>query len=146
MQEQDYNRVLKTAGLKVTLPRIKVLQVLHGSDKKHLSAEEIYKALLEAEEDVGLATVYRVLTQLENAKLIERHNFDGGYAVFEINKKGHHDHIVCLKCGHVTEFYDETIEQQQEYLAKHHGFRLIHHTHAIYGECMDTNCKYQVKS
>ena len=143
MPEQDYNQTLKNAGLKVTLPRINVLQILHGSDKKHLSAEEIYKALLEAEHDVGLATVYRVLTQLEHAELIERHNFDGGYAVFEISKKGHHDHIVCLKCGHVTEFYDESIEQRQEQLAKQHGFHLVHHTHAIYGECLNKNCKHR---
>ena len=145
MPEPDYNQDLKRVGLKITPPRIRVLRILHSADKKHLSAEAIYKALLEAKEDISLATVYRVLTQLENAGLIERHSFDGGYAVFEVSKQGHHDHIVCLKCGHVTEFCDTAIETRQEEVAKHHGFNMAYHTHAIYGECLTKHCKYQSK-
>ena len=146
MHKRDYNQDLREAGLKVTLPRIKILQMLNVSAKKHLSAEEIYKTLIEKKDDISLATVYRVLTQFENAGLVERHNFDGGYAVFEINKQGHHDHMVCLQCGHVSEFYDETIEKRQEKLAKDYGFNITYHAHAIYGECLDKNCEHRIRT
>ena len=108
------NQELRKAGLKVTLPRVKILQILESSDTKHLSAEDVYKALIEAEEDVGLATVYRVLTQFESAGLVSRHHFEGGHSVFELMPDDHHDHIVCDSCGKVEEFFDEIIEQQQE--------------------------------
>ena len=103
------NKELRKAGLKVTLPRVKILQILENSDNKHLSAEDVYKALIGAEEDVGLATVYRVLTQFESAGLVMRHHFEGGHSIFELTSVDHHDHIVCNNCGKVEEFYDEVI-------------------------------------
>ncbi len=129
------NQELRKAGLKVTLPRVKILQILENSQDRHLSAEDVYKALLEAGEDVGLATVYRVLTQFESAGLVERHNFEGGHSVFEMNEGEHHDHLVCVKCGKVLEFVDATIEQKQEDIAKANGFRMTDHNLIIYGEC-----------
>src|ERR1700722_17825700 len=109
---------LKSVGLKVTLPRIKILHILESSDAEHLSAEEIYKMLIDHGDDVGLATVYRVLTQFESAGLVIRHNFGEGHSVFELNEGHHHDHLVCTKCGRVIEFVDEIIEQRQEAIAK----------------------------
>lgn len=129
------NQELRAAGLKVTLPRVKILQILESSDTKHLSAEDVYKALLEAQEDVGLATVYRVLTQFETAGLVMRHHFEGGHSVFELNDIDHHDHIVCNKCGKVEEFYDEVIEQQQDSIAAKLGFKITDHSLYIYGVC-----------
>ncbi len=129
------NQDLRNAGLKVTLPRVKILQILEGSEDKHFSAEDVYKALIEADEDVGLATVYRVLTQFEAAGLVMRHHFEGGHSVFELNSDDHHDHIVCTKCGKVEEFYDEVIEKQQEQIAKKLGFRITDHSLYIYGIC-----------
>jgi Fur family ferric uptake transcriptional regulator len=124
METQD----LRNAGLKATLPRIRILQILESSDKRHMSAEDVYKALLEAGEDVGLATVYRVLTQFESADLVVRHHFEGGQAVFELSEGGHHDHIVCSQCGKVVEFVDETIEQRQRDIAKEAGFAIQDHS------------------
>ena len=129
------NQDLRAAGLKVTLPRVKILQILEGSDDKHFSAEDVYKALIEADEDVGLATVYRVLTQFETAGLVMRHHFEGGHSVFELNSDDHHDHIVCTKCGKVDEFFDEVIEQQQDKIAEKLGFRITDHSLYIYGVC-----------
>ena len=126
------NQELRKAGLKVTLPRVKILQILESSDTKHLSAEDVYKALIDAEEDVGLATVYRVL---ESAGLVTRHHFEGGHSVFELMPDDHHDHIVCDSCGKVEEFFDETIEQQQEKIAKKHGFKITDHSLYLYGIC-----------
>ena len=123
---------LRNAGLKVTLPRVKILQILEGAKEKHLSAEDIYKALLEAEEDVGLATVYRVLTQFEGVGLVIRHNFDGGHSVFELSRGGHHDHMVCIDTGEVLEFIDEVIEKRQHDIAEKHGFEIVDHSLVIY--------------
>ena len=133
------NQELKNAGLKVTHPRVKILQILESSENKHLSAEDVYKALLEANEDVGLATVYRVLTQFETADLVMRHHFEGGSSVFELTTMEHHDHIVCNKCGSVEEFYDEVIEEQQEKIAEKYGFAITDHSMYLYGICK--NCQ-----
>ena len=126
---------LKKAGLKVTLPRVKILQILESSETRHLSAEDVYKALIDADEDVGLATVYRVLTQFETAGLVTRHHFEGGSSVFELATINHHDHIVCQKCGSVEEFFDEVIEQQQEKIAEKYGFEITDHSMYLYGVC-----------
>lgn len=129
------NQELRKAGLKVTLPRIKILEVLEGADNRHLSAEDVYKALLEAGEEVGLATVYRVLTQFENAGLVARHHFEGGHSVFELEQGQHHDHLVCVKCGRVEEFVDETIESRQKVIAEKAGYDITDHCLYIYGIC-----------
>jgi Fur family ferric uptake transcriptional regulator len=130
---------LRNAGLKVTTPRLKVLQLLEQARDAHLSAEVIYQQLKEQGDDVGLATVYRVLTQFEAAGLIHRHQFDGGYSVYEMADGEHHDHIVCVQCGKVEEFFDAVIEARQDALAKERGFELTEHQHTIYGVCKD--CK-----
>ena len=128
------NQELRKAGLKVTLPRVKILQILDNACEKtaHMSAEDVYKALLEAGEDVGLATVYRVLTQFEAAGLVERHNFEGGHSIFEISREEHHDHMVCTKTGDVLEFYDKDIERLQREIATRHGFELVDHSMILY--------------
>ena len=128
------NSELRKAGLKVTLPRVKILQMLDSatSGQRHMSAEDVYKALMEAGEDVGLATVYRVLTQFEAAGLVERHNFDGGHAVFELADGGHHDHMVCVDSGEVIEFFDPEIEKLQKEIVKQHGFDLVDHNLVLY--------------
>ncbi|QVL46635.1 MAG: ferric iron uptake transcriptional regulator [Methylophilaceae bacterium] len=126
---------LKNAGLKATLPRLKILELFEKSDERHLSAEDVYKVLLNAGDDVGLATVYRVLTQFEDAGLLVRHHFESGKAVFELNAGGHHDHIVCVKCGKVEEFYDEEIERRQREAAESRGFKIQEHSLIIYGVC-----------
>ncbi|MDX5370876.1 MAG: ferric iron uptake transcriptional regulator [Pseudomonadaceae bacterium] len=128
------NSELRKAGLKVTLPRVKILQMLDSSvsGQRHMSAEDVYKALMEAGEDVGLATVYRVLTQFEAAGLVERHNFDGGHAVFELADGGHHDHMVCVDTGEVVEFFDPEIEKLQKEIVKQHGFELVDHNLVLY--------------
>lgn len=126
---------LKRAGLKATLPRIKILQMLESSENRHLSAEDVYKALLESGEDVGLATVYRVLTQFETAGLVTRHHYHSGHSVFEMNHGKHHDHILCVKCGRVEEFVDETIEERQREIARNAGFIITDHALYIYGVC-----------
>ena len=126
------NQELRKAGLKVTLPRVKILQILESSEGKHMSAEDVYKALLEAEEDVGLATVYRVLTQFEGAGLVVRHNFDGGHSVFELARGEHHDHMVCTETGRIIEFIDESIEKRQREIAKKHGYEIVDHNLVLY--------------
>jgi len=131
---------LKNAGLKATLPRLKVLSLFENSKDRHLSAEDIYKVMLNAGEDVGLATVYRVLTQFEQAGLLIRHHFEGGKAVFELNSGSHHDHIVCVKCGRVEEFYDAEIEKRQEEAADKLGFTMQEHSLTIYGMCKNQPC------
>lgn len=128
----DQNQELRKAGLKVTLPRVKILQMLEASERRHLSAEEVYKQLMEADEDVGLATVYRVLTQFEAAGLVVRHNFDGGHSVFELERGDHHDHMVCVETGQVVEFHNEEIEALQESIAAKHGFELTGHSLVLY--------------
>ncbi len=124
---------LKKAGLKVTLPRMKILELLETSGKRHLKAEDVYKMLLDAGEEIALATVYRVLTQFESAGLVTRHHFEGGHAVFEINDGEHHDHLVDIKTGKVVEFYDEIIERRQKEIAAEHGFTITEHTMILYG-------------
>lgn len=123
---------LREAGLKVTSPRLKVLHILESSDQRHMSAEAIYRALLDAGEELGLATVYRVLTQFEHAGLVARHNFEGGTAVFELADRTHHDHMVCLDTGVVVEFYDERIEQLQKEIADRHGYEIEEHSLVLY--------------
>ncbi len=128
------NQELRKAGLKVTLPRVKILQLMEQAeeDNHHLSAEDVYKALLEAGEDVGLATVYRVLTQFETAGLVVRHNFEGGHSVFEMAKGEHHDHMVCLETSRVIEFVDPIIEKRQHEIAEEHGFEIVDHSMVLY--------------
>ena len=131
------NQELRNAGLKVTLPRVKIMQILEASEERHMSAEDVYKALRDADEDVGLATVYRVLTQFEAAGLVMRHHFEGGHSVFGMMTEDHHDHIVCTKCGKVEEFYDEIIEAQQLKQASSKGYTISDHSLYIYGLCKD---------
>lgn len=134
------NKGLKKAGLKVTLPRLKILSILENAKDHHISAEEVYKKLLESGDDVGLATVYRVLTQFETAGLVIRHHFDtGGHAVFELDEGHHHDHLVCIKCGKVEEFVDKIIEERQIAIAKQFNFTITEHCLYLYGTCQD--CK-----
>lgn len=128
---------LKNAGLKVTLPRMKILELLESSANRHLKAEDIYKMLLDSGEEIALATVYRVLTQFESAGLVTRHHFDGGHAVFEIDDGEHHDHLVDISTGRVVEFYDEIIEQRQQEIADSYGFTITEHTMVLYGQFKD---------
>ena len=137
MQDQQD---LKNAGLKATLPRLKVLSLFENSKERHLSAEDVYKILINAGKDVGLATVYRVLTQFEQAGLLIRHHFESGKAIFELNGGTHHDHIVCVKCGRVEEFYDEEIEKRQKLAATERGFKMEDHALTIYGTCEVQPC------
>jgi len=130
---------LKTAGLKVTLPRTKILHILETAGSRHLSAEEIYKILMDQGDDVGLATVYRVLTQFETAGLVIRHSFDDNRSVFELDHGEHHDHLVCIKCGTVTEFVDEIIEQRQTSIAQRNNFKMTDHLLYIFGICAKCN-------
>ena len=134
---------LRSAGLKVTLPRLKILEILAGAPVRHMSAEDIYKQLLTSNEDIGLATVYRVLTQFEAAGLVTRHHFEGGMAVFELNQGAHHDHIVCLDCGRVEEFMDGGIEERQQAVASRLGFEISDHSLILYGHCRKPNCPHQ---
>lgn len=119
---------------------MKILEILETSETRHMSAEDVYKVLLEGNEEIGLATVYRVLTQFEAAGLVSRHHFEGGHSVFEMNEGHHHDHIVCNQCGKVVEFYDETIERAQEKVARKSGFSIRDHSLIIYGDCTRNNC------
>ncbi|NOQ35027.1 MAG: ferric iron uptake transcriptional regulator [Methylococcaceae bacterium] len=136
METQD----LRNAGLKVTLPRVKILEILENqTNDRHLTAEQLYKILLKEGEDIGLATVYRVLTQFEGAGLVTRHHFEGGNSVFELDSGTHHDHILCIKCGKVDEFTDEIIENEQKKIADKLGYTLTDHSLYLYGFCLD--CK-----
>jgi len=134
---------LKSVGLKATLPRLKILSLFETSDQRHLSAEDIYRVLITEHEDIGLATVYRVLTQFEQAGLLIRHHFESGKAVFELNQGGHHDHLVCLQCGRVEEFFDSEIEKRQEKIAKERGFTIREHSLYLYVDCAKANCPYR---
>lgn len=129
------NSNLKKAGLKVTIPRMKILEILEKAKEHHLSAEDVYRILVDSGEDIGLATVYRVLTQFEEAGLIVRHNFEGGSSVFELDHGQHHDHLVCIKCGRVEEFVDSVIEERQKFVAKNAGYTITDHSLNIYGVC-----------
>lgn len=134
---------LKTIGLKATLPRLKILELFERSEVRHLSAEDVYRLLLKDNMDVGLATVYRVLTQFEQAGLLQRHHFETGKAVFELNDNSHHDHLVCMQCGHVEEFYDAEIEKRQNRIAKERGFTIHEHALYIYADCTKPNCPHR---
>jgi Fur family transcriptional regulator, ferric uptake regulator len=132
---------LRKAGLKITLPRLKILEILEDSKQRHMSAEDIYKELLDTGEDIGLATVYRVLTQFESAGLVTRHNFEGGHSVFEMDQGEHHDHMVCIETGEVIEFINEDIERLQHEIAKEHNFELIDHSLVLYVKSLGKDSK-----
>lgn len=134
---------LKASGLKATLPRLKILEIFQNSSVRHLSAEDVYKVLLGENMDVGLATVYRVLTQFEQAGLLHRNHFETGKAVFELNQGSHHDHLVCLDCGLVEEFFDNEIELRQQKIANERGFKISDHALALYGHCTKVNCPHR---
>ena len=136
---------LKNSGLKATLPRIKVLEVFQKSTQRHMSAEDVYKHLLAEGSDVGLATVYRVLMQFEHAGILSRNHFEAGKAVFELNEGKHHDHLVCLDCGRVEEFFDAEIEKRQKAVAAARGFELQDHALALYAACTKKNCEFRNK-
>ncbi|MDL2283737.1 ferric iron uptake transcriptional regulator [Oxalobacter sp. OttesenSCG-928-P03] len=127
---------LKASGLKATQPRLKILEIFQQNPVRHLSAEDIYRLLVADNLEIGLATVYRVLTQFEQAGLLTRNHFEAGKAVYELNEGTHHDHIVCLKCGRVEEFHDDKIEKRQREMAREHGFEMVDHTLALYGYCV----------
>ena len=131
---------LRTMGLKVTGPRLKILNLFEQTDRRHLTAEDVYRLLLAEHIDVGLATVYRVLTQFEHAGLLIRHHFDNDKAVYELNRGGHHDHLLCLQCGKVEEFYDPEIERRQHAIATERGYKLAEHALHLYVECIKENC------
>lgn len=134
---------LKSSGLKATLPRLKILEIFQNSSVRHMSAEDVYKQLLAENLDVGLATVYRVLTQFEQAGLLSRNHFESGKAVFELDQGGHHDHLVCLDCSRVEEFFDEEIERRQQAIAAERGFKLSEHALALYGNCTKQDCPHR---
>jgi Fur family ferric uptake transcriptional regulator len=136
---------LKSSGLKATLPRIKILEVFQRTQRRHMTAEDVYKSLLTDGADVGLATVYRVLMQFEQAGLLTRSNFESGKSVFELNEGQHHDHLVCLSCGRVEEFFDPQIEQRQRAIASARGFELQDHSLALYANCTKPNCEFRGK-
>jgi Fur family ferric uptake transcriptional regulator len=136
---------LKTSGLKATLPRLKILDLFETSGVRHMTAEDVYKLLLKEGMDIGLATIYRVLTQFEQAHILIRHHFEGGKAVFELNEGGHHDHLVCVQCGHVEEFYDPEIERRQVKIAKDRGFNLHEHSLQLYADCIKQDCPHRPK-
>jgi Fur family transcriptional regulator, ferric uptake regulator len=131
---------LKTSGLKVTAPRMRILKLFESSKVRHLAAEDVYRALMSEGLDIGLATVYRVLTQFEQAGILQRHHFESGKAVFELNEGSHHDHLVCVQCGRVEEFYDPEIEKRQVKVAKDRGFTIREHSLHLYADCTKPHC------
>jgi Fur family ferric uptake transcriptional regulator len=134
---------LKSTGLKATIPRLKILEVFQRSSQRHMSAEDVFKVLLLENSDVGLATVYRVLTQFEQASILSRSQFEGGKSVYELNEGQHHDHLVCLDCGKVEEFYDPEIESRQQAVAQAKGFTITDHALSLYARCNKTTCPYR---
>ncbi len=134
---------LKSMGLKATLPRLKILEIFQQGRRRHMSAEDVYKLLLGENQDIGLATVYRVLTQFEQAGLLKRSNFETGKSVFELNEGSHHDHLVCLQCGRVEEFFDSEIEKRQHKIARDRGFTLQDHALSLYANCTKTDCEFR---
>lgn len=136
---------LKSSGLKATAPRLKILDIFQTGGHRHLSAEDVYRLLLKEDLDIGLATVYRVLTQFEQAGILSRQHFEAGKSVFELNEGGHHDHLVCVQCGRVEEFFDAEIEQRQQSIAKSMGFALKEHALALYGVCEKAHCEHRPK-
>lgn len=131
---------LKSTGLKATLPRLKILEIFQNAEQRHMTAEDVYRILMAENSEIGLATVYRVLTQFEQAGLLSRHHFEAGKAVYELHDDQHHDHLVCLDCGHVEEFYDAEIEKRQVAIAKARGFELSDHALSLYAHCVKPNC------
>jgi Fur family transcriptional regulator, ferric uptake regulator len=146
LQKMTSTSDLKNSGLKATLPRLKILEVFQHGKQRHLSAEDVYKLLLGENTDIGLATVYRVLTQFEQAGILKRSNFESGKAVFELEQGAHHDHLVCLQCGRVVEFMDAEIEKRQQIIAKEHGFLLQDHALSLYGNCQKANCEHRMSN
>ena len=142
----DNNRALKEAGLKVTLPRLKILEILQQPECQHISAEELYKLLIDLGEEIGLATVYRVLNQFDDAGIVTRHHFEGGKSVFELATQKHHDHLVCLDCGAVIEFSDDVIERRQKEIAAKYNIELTNHSLYLYGKCIDGQCAGNVEN
>ncbi|WP_375058050.1 ferric iron uptake transcriptional regulator [Zobellella sp. DQSA1] len=138
----DNNQALKKAGLKVTLPRVKILELLQQPETQHVSAEDLYKLLIDQGEEIGLATVYRVLNQFDDAGIVTRHHFEGGKSVFELATQEHHDHLVCLDCGKVIEFHDEIIEQRQRDIASQYNIKLTNHSLYLYGHCTNDECNH----
>lgn len=136
---------LKNIGLKATVPRLKILEIFQTSDERHMSVEDVYRILLAEHMDIGLATVYRVLTQFEQAGLLSRNNFESGKAIYELNEGKHHDHLVCLDCGRVEEFFDAEIEQRQQSIARARGFALQEHALSLYGNCTKEPCPHRPK-
>lgn len=134
---------LKSIGLKATLPRMKILELFQNGEHRHLSAEDVYRLLLQDDVDIGLATVYRVLTQFEQAGLLARQHFETGKSVFELNEGEHHDHLVCIQCGKVEEFFDSGIEERQKKIATSRGFELHDHALALYGSCTKKDCEHK---
>jgi Fur family ferric uptake transcriptional regulator len=134
---------LKSTGLKATLPRLKILEIFQSGRQRHMTAEDVFKALLEEQSDIGLATVYRVLMQFEQAGILVRSNFESGKAVYELNEGQHHDHLVCLDCGRVEEFYDAEIERRQQAIAQERGFALQEHALALYAHCQRQDCPHR---
>jgi Fur family ferric uptake transcriptional regulator len=143
--EKNKREELKDSGLKVTAPRLRILELFQSGVQRHMSAEDVYRHLLQEGVDIGLATVYRVLTQFEQAGLLERHHFESDRAVFELHGGEHHDHLVCLQCGKVEEFFDELIEQQQIRVAKERGFDVQEHALYLYADCVKKNCPHRKK-
>ena len=141
----NHNQQLKNAGLKVTSPRVKILDYLRQPECQHISAEDLYKLLLDNGEEIGLATVYRVLNQFDDAGIVTRHHFEGGKSVFELAQQEHHDHLVCLDCGSVVEFSDEIIEQRQKEIAAQHGMTLTNHSLYLYSHCNKEECRNRKK-
>ncbi|WGW01144.1 ferric iron uptake transcriptional regulator [Vibrio sp. YMD68] len=137
----DNNQALKNAGLKITLPRLKILEILQHPSSQHISAEDLYKKLIDIGEEIGLATVYRVLNQFDDAGIVTRHHFEGGKSVFELSTQQHHDHLVCLDCGTVIEFADDLIEERQKEIAKKFNVELTNHSLYLYGKCASGDCK-----
>ncbi len=135
------NTALKKAGLKITLPRLKILDLLQDPDCQHISAEDLYKKLIDMDEEIGLATVYRVLNQFDDAGIVTRHHFEGGKSVFELATQQHHDHLVCLDCGKVIEFTDNVIEERQKEISKKYNVQLTYHSLYLYGHCLEGECK-----
>ncbi|MCO6544971.1 MAG: ferric iron uptake transcriptional regulator [Gilliamella sp.] len=139
--DNDNNEALKSAGLKVTLPRLKILELLRDPSCQHITVEDLYKKLLNMGEEIGLATVYRVLNQFDDAGIVTRHNFEGGKAVFELATQQHHNHLICLDCGEVFEFRDDIINARQKEIAEQHGVNLTFHSLYLYGHCQSGDCK-----
>ena len=140
------NPNLKSSGLKATLPRLRILNLFENAAVRHMSADDIYRLLMQEGLDIGLATVYRVLTQFEQAGLLQRHHFESGKAVFELNQGGHHDHLVCLQCGRVEEFYDAEIEKRQDRIAQERGFTIQEHSLSLYADCTKPDCPHKLPS